>query len=152
LASLNQKPKLLSLTRIALSATFVMSETSSIPRFFKTAWFAKATSKAGIQDLELCKILRQTQDGQADDLGGGVLKKRVHKNMFRAIVLGKGRSYWVLVYLFAKKRRANIDNNELEAFRKLADIFEKKTDKDIQRDLEAGVMVEICHGETQIQE
>jgi hypothetical protein len=54
--------------------------------------------------------------------------------------------------LFAKKRRANIDNNELEAFRKLADIFEKKTDKDIQRDLEAGVMVEICHGETQIQE
>ena len=68
--------------------------------------------------------------------------------MFRAIVLGKGRSYWALVYLFEKKRRANIENNELEAFRKLADIFEKKTERDIQRDLKAGVMVEICHGET----
>lgn len=46
-------------------------------RIFKTAWFAKTARKAGIQDVELCKAMKQAMNGQADDLGGGVFKKRL---------------------------------------------------------------------------
>jgi hypothetical protein len=64
-------------------------------RVFKTAWFAKAARKAGIWDDELCKAIKQVMDGQCDDLGGGVYKKRVHQNLYRSIILAKGGRYWV---------------------------------------------------------
>lgn len=57
--------------------------------------------------------------GQADDLGGGVFKKRLNKNMHRSIILAKFGSYWMYQYLFAKKDRANIDDEELKEFRLL---------------------------------
>ncbi len=62
-------------------------------RAFKTAWFAKAAKKARIRDSELCMALRETQAGQADDLGGGVFKKRLNDNMHRALILAKGSRY-----------------------------------------------------------
>lgn len=58
--------------------------------------------------------------GQADDLGGGVFKKRLKKNRHRSIILAKGGRYWVYEYLFAKKDRANIDDGELSDFKLLA--------------------------------
>jgi hypothetical protein len=66
--------------------------------------------------------------------------------MHRSIIVAKGGKYWVYAYLFAKKDRENIDQNELEGFRKLANLYEKKTDKDIENELATG-LVEICHGE-----
>ena len=50
--------------------------------------------------------------GQCDDLGGGVFKKRLNKNMHRSIILAKGRRYWIYEYLFAKKDRANIEDDD----------------------------------------
>lgn len=47
-------------------------------------------------------------------------------------------------YLFAKKDRANIDEDELRAFRKLADLYAMKSDAEIDRELKADVIVEIC--------
>ena len=86
--------------------------------------------------------------GQADDLGGGVFKKRLSKNMHRSIVLAKGRRYWVYAYLFAKKDRANIKDDELAAFRDLADLYVRKTDAEITRELENKELTEICHEDT----
>lgn len=60
------------------------------PRAFKTAWFAKAARKARILDDALCEAVRAVMAGQADDLGGGVWKKRLDKNRHRSIVLAKG--------------------------------------------------------------
>ena len=91
-------------------------------RTFKTAWFAKAAKKVRISDRALCKAIQQVSLGQADDLGGGVFKKRLNDNMHRSIVLAKAGEFWVFTYLFAKKDRANIDDNELQAFRKLAEL------------------------------
>ncbi len=54
--------------------------------------------------------------GKADDLGGGVFKKRLDRNRHRSIILAKGRHYWVYAYLFAKKDRSNIDESELARF------------------------------------
>lgn len=72
-------------------------------RVFKTAWFTKAAKKARISDKALSTAIRQVARGQADDLGGGVFKKRLNDNMHRSIVLAKAGEFWVFAYLFAKK-------------------------------------------------
>ena len=117
------------------------------PRAFKTEWFAKAAKKADISDIDLCKAIEQVRLGQCDDLGGGVLKKRLNKNMHRSIIIAKGGKYWVYAYLFAKKDRENIDQKELADFRDLADLFANKTDTDIEKELNGNKLEEICHGE-----
>ncbi|USQ96128.1 type II toxin-antitoxin system RelE/ParE family toxin [Caulobacter sp. RL271] len=127
-----------------------MSEAKEVARVFKTAWFTKAAKKALIKDSELCAAVAAAIAGQADDLGGGVFKKRLDKNRSRSIILAKGRRYWVYAYLFAKKDRANIDDDELKAFRKLADLYAEKTDVEIDKELEAKVIVEICHDQAQV--
>ena len=121
-----------------------MSDAEATARTFKTAWFAKAARKARISDDELCEAIREVTKGQADDLGGGVFKKRLNKNRHRSIILAKGRRFWVYAYLFAKKDRANIDESELRAFRDLADLYARKTDDQIELELEAREIVEIC--------
>jgi len=113
-------------------------------RAFKTAWFAKAARKALIDDEELCKAIAEVRLGKADDLGGGVFKKRLDKNRSRSIIVAKGRRYWVYAYLFAKKNRASIEEDELRAFRKLADLYSGKTDVEIEKELKAKELVEIC--------
>jgi hypothetical protein len=112
-------------------------------RAFKTAWFSKAARKAQIGDDELSSAIRQVILGQADNLGGGVFKKRLGKNQYRSLILAKGGRYWVYTYLFAKQNRANIDDDELTAFRALADLYARKTDADIARELQFGELVEI---------
>ena len=79
------------------------SDAEESERVFKTAWFAKAARKAHIPDEELCSALRQVMSGQADDLGGGVFKKRLRKNQYRSIILARAGHYWVYEYLFASK-------------------------------------------------
>ena len=82
---------------------------------------------------------------QADDLGVGVYKKRLSKNLYRSVILAKGGRYWVFVYLFAKKDRANIDDEELASFRALADLYARKTDVDIAKEVHLKELVEIFH-------
>ena len=47
----------------------------------------------------------------------------------------------MFAYLFAKKDRANIDDDELQAFRKLADLYRRKTKTDLESELEAGTLL-----------
>ncbi len=114
-------------------------------RVFKTAWFAKAAQKARISDKALSKAIRRVAVGQADDLGGGVFKKRLNDNMHRSIVLVKAGGFWVFAYLFAKKDRANIDDDELLAFRKLAELYRRKTQADLEAEIGIGALLEIDH-------
>ncbi len=116
-------------------------------RVFKTAWFTKAAGKAGIGDTELCTAVRQARDGKCDDLGNGVYKKRVGLNLYRSIILAKGRRYWVLTYLFAKKDRANITDSELKGFRNLAKAYEQLTADRVAVLLSDRDLVEICRGD-----
>jgi hypothetical protein len=122
-------------------------------RIFKSAWFARAAKKARIGDKELCEAIVEVVKGQAVDLGGGVFKKRLNRNMHRSIILTKGKKVWVYEYLFAKKDRANIDDDELAAFRQLAKGYEALADKQIAALVKDGDFTEICHdGEKQVQE
>lgn len=119
-------------------------------RVFRTAWFSKAARKARIGDWELCEAIRQVMLGQADDLGGGVYKKRLGRNLYRSIVVARGGRYWVYAYLFAKKDRANIGDDELIEFRALARLYAAKTDADIAKELQREELMEICHEEANL--
>ena len=114
-------------------------------RVFKTSWFAKASRKANISDSELCSTIRQVMQGKADDLGGGVFKKRLNDNMHRSIILAKGKHYWVYEYLFAKKDRDNIEADELSAFRDLAKSYAGLTDEQIAKLVQNRQFEEICN-------
>ncbi len=114
-------------------------------RAFKTAWFTKAAKKARIGDAELCAALREAQLGQADDLGGGVFKKRLNENMHRSLILAKGGRHWVYTYLFAKKDRANITPDELADFKKLAEAYARMTTAEANAAVRNRDLLEICH-------
>ena len=114
-------------------------------RFFKTSWFNKAAKKANIRDEALCKAIYQVMQGQADDLGGGVFKKRLNENRHRSIILAKGGDYWIYAYLFAKKDRANIEDDELIEFRKLATFYSQQTDIVINTAIKNADLIEICY-------
>lgn len=96
--------------------------------------------------------MEQVKLGQADDLGGGVFKKRLNDNLHRSIILAKGGKYWIYEYLFAKKDRDNIENDELLAFRLLAKSYAGLTEHQVGLLVTAGDFVEICHDDkTEIQ-
>ena len=114
-------------------------------RTFKTSWFAKAARKAHIGDEELCAAILQVVQGQADDLGGGVYKKRLRKNQYRSIILARAGSFWIYEYLFAKQDRANIDDDELVEFRKLTKAYGNLTLKQVNRLLQDQDWMEICN-------
>ncbi len=118
----------------------------NLSRIFKTAWFAKAAKKARINDEELCAAIRQVMLGHADDLGGGVFKKRLKDNRHRSIIIAKGGKYWIYVYLFAKKDRDNIGIDELLEFKKLATLYSHQTDSVIDAEIENGDLLEIFDG------
>jgi hypothetical protein len=116
-------------------------------RVFKTAWFSKAARKARIAEVELCLAIRQVMLGQADDLGGGVFKKRLGKNLYRSIVVARGGRYWVFEYLFAKKDRANIEDTDLAKLRKLAKAYEMLTEQEVDKLIDECSWMEICNGD-----
>lgn len=123
-----------------------MSDGVEDARVFKTAWFAKAARKARISDRDLREAAEEAMNGQADDLGGGVFKKRLNKNMHRGIILAKGGRNWVYTYLFAKKDRDNIENDELADFRVLAKSYAKLTASQIDELVAAEDLKEIDRG------
>ena len=114
-------------------------------RVFKTTWFSKAAKKAHIRDEELCSAIRQVMLGQADDLGGGVFKKRLNDNIHRSIILAKASNWWVFEYLFAKKDRDNIENDELIQFRALAKSYATLSAVQIEQLIDGNHLKEICH-------
>ena len=114
-------------------------------RVFKSSWFDKAARKALLTDQELCDAIQQVMLGQADDLGGGVYKKRLNDNMHRSIVLARGGRYWVYQFLFAKKDRDNIEDDELAAFKQLSKHYAQLSDEQVDKMLKIREFLEICH-------
>ncbi len=51
----------------------------------------------------------------------------------------------MFAYLFAKKDRANIDDDELLAFRKLAELYRHKTQAELDAEIGIGALMEICN-------
>jgi len=118
---------------------------NKMDRAFKTAWFAKEARKAKIADEALCHAINQVMQGQVDDLGGGVYKKRLNDNMHRSIIIAKAGRHWIYTYLYAKKDRENIAPDELAAFKKLAKDYASASDAKIAALLNDKELLELCH-------
>lgn len=121
-------------------------------RAFKTKKFSKSAGKAHISDAELCAAIREVMAGQADDLGGGVFKKRLNNNEHRSIVLAKGGKLWIYQHLFAKKDTGNIEDDELANFKLLAKAYEKLTSEQLASLIASKDLQEICHDDEEVQE
>ena len=91
-------------------------------------------------------LFRSVMAGQAVDLGGGVFKKRVNDNMHRSIILAKAKNVWVYEYLFAKKDRENIDDDELVGLRMLAKRYASLNVQQLNALIERKNFQEICDG------
>jgi hypothetical protein len=106
----------------------------------------KAARKAHIPDEELCSAIQQVMLGHADDLGGGVFKKRLRKNQYRSIILARAGHSWIYEYLFAKQDRANMEDDELADFRKLVKAYATLTTHQVNQLIRGNHRMEICNG------
>lgn len=114
-----------------------------MPRTFKTRWFAKKAKKIGITDTDLCRAIEQVRKGQAEDLGGGVFKKRLNKDDHRSIILAKGGQYWIYEFIYPKQDKADLEENELKDFRKLAKVYGALKTSQLKQLLDDRELVEI---------
>lgn len=112
-------------------------------RLFKTKRFAMLAGKAWISDEELREAFVETLNGQADNLGGGVWKKRLNANRHRSIILAKGGRNWVYQFRYAKKDLSNIGPRQLVDLRELAKTYGGLTELEVQRLLDMQEFVEI---------
>lgn len=100
-----------------------------------------------ITDSELCEAIKAAQKGQADDLGGGVYKKRLSENRNRSIILAKGGNNWFYTYLFEKQNKTTLKPDELKAFKELADKYAGFDDKNLKKLIKDKEITEICTDE-----
>ncbi|WP_312454659.1 type II toxin-antitoxin system RelE/ParE family toxin [Pseudescherichia sp.] len=114
-------------------------------RVFKTKWFSKAAKSHAIKDDELCLAINAVCEGKADDLGGGVYKKRLNYNRDRAIILAKGGKNWFYTFLYAKQNMANITYEELSGFRTLAKHYTCLKNEKLRLLIDTQELQEICH-------
>ena len=123
-------------------------------RVFKNKPFARFAGHEGIDDDSLCEAVRRAEKGLIDaDLGGGVIKQRLARvgqgksGGFRSVILFRQAERAFFVYGFAKNDRANIKQNELKAFVKLADQMLGYDDTALTAAMKNGTITEImCHG------
>jgi len=119
-------------------------------RTFKSKSFAKFARKEGITDGQLCKAIRDAENGLIDaDLGGGVIKQRIARpnegksGGYRSIILFRAGDRAFFVYGFAKSAQANIDAGEEADFKELAFILLELNDEQIEKLLEAKKFTEV---------
>lgn len=115
-------------------------------RVFKAAKFASEAAKRKISDDDLCNAIAQIQASpKTYSLGGEVYKKRLNDNRDRSIVLAKGGMHWFYAHLFQKSNQDNISDKELDAFKAAAKVLGGLSGADLDKAVDAGQFLEICH-------
>ena len=119
-------------------------------RVFKFKAFAKWAKKLRLSDKALLKAVDEISKGLVDaDLGGGVVKKRIalsgqgKSGGARTIIAYKKGKSLFFMYGFAKNERDNIEDDELETFRELAEATLKYSNKELDTAVERGEFVEV---------
>jgi hypothetical protein len=97
-------------------------------KIYKTKWFSRWAHKQRLDDVNLCKAIREIAAGLYDaDLGGGLVKKRIARTGqgksggFRTLIATNRGDRYFFIYGFPKNERSNIDRDEEEALKKLAE-------------------------------
>jgi len=118
---------------------------------FASKWFARFARKQRISERDLCRAAADVRAGDYDaDLGGGVFKQRVARRGggrsggFRVILLFNRGPHVFFVYGFPKSAQANLKEDELMAFRKLADVLLAYRGPEIGAAISQGGLMEIA--------
>src|ERR1700750_1054848 len=95
---------------------------------YRTRLFSRWARKQRVSDAALRSAVHEMRQGLYEaDLGGGLLKKRVARSGegkrggFRTVVATNRRDRWFFLYGFAKNERADIDESEAAALKKVGD-------------------------------
>jgi hypothetical protein len=122
-------------------------------RIYKNAWFAKFARKEDVNDTMLVDAVRRAAAGLIDaPLGSGLIKQRVARpgqgrsGGYRTLIFFRDGERAVFAFGFAKNSKANLDADELAAFRKAAKIVLGLTQAQIDAEVAAGVLTEVEHG------
>jgi hypothetical protein len=117
---------------------------------YKSKPFARFAKKARITDDDLWKAALLANAGVIDaNLGGGVIKQRIARagegksGGSRSIILFKKNDRAVYVHGFEKKDVANIRPDELEAFRKYAEVYLGYTKAEMVQLIENGALFQV---------
>lgn len=117
---------------------------------YKTRWFDRWARKQGLTASALCAAVDEMAAGLFDaDLGGGLLKKRIARpgqgksGGYRTLVATNKGNRWVFVFGFPKNERSNIDRDEEEALKKLADHLLSLTAQAVSKARQAGELIEV---------
>ena len=119
-------------------------------RVFQTKWFMRFARKEGITDSRLIEAVRNAEKGQVDAvLGGGLIKQRIPRDGggksggYRSIIAYKVEDRCFFLYCFAKKDKDNLEDDELEQYKRFARQLMALGDADIKKALDAGTITEV---------
>lgn len=94
---------------------------------FTNAWFRRFARRENIDHKTLIEAVARANRGLIDaDLGGGVIKQRIARpgkgksGGYRTIIIFRQGERAFFVYGYAKSKRSNIEQDEVEVFRKAA--------------------------------
>ncbi len=124
-------------------------------RVFAAKEFARFTRKERIGSSQLSEAVSRAGNGLIDaDLGGGVIKQRVARQGqgrsggYRTIIAFRSGDLSIFMYGFAKNSKANLSDDELEVYRRLASIFLEADTAMLRRMIAAGELKEVeCDGQ-----
>jgi hypothetical protein len=117
---------------------------------YKNKVFQRFARKNDISDAALRTAAQAVIAGNADaDLGGGVYKQRVARDGagrsggFRTLLVYKIGGHAYFVYGFAKSKKGNIDDRELEALKAAAKVYAGLNAAQIAASVTAGELIEV---------
>jgi hypothetical protein len=127
-------------------------------KIYKTRWFNRWAHKQGLEDISLCAAVREMVAGLYDaDLGGGLVKKRIARpgkgksGGFRTLIATNRGDRWIFVYGFPKNERSNIDKDEEQTLKELAEELLSLTLEEIEIVKDKSKLFEVvCYEETEI--
>ena len=109
-------------------------------RIFKVKGFARFQRKERLSDATLCKALAGVEAGLIDaDLGGGLIKQRLPRagqgksGGYQTVIAFRSGDRAVFLFGFGKNERSNIDDDEVDEFRRLARAFLDLTAQQVAR-------------------
>jgi hypothetical protein len=119
-------------------------------RIFKNKEFALWAKEQKLADFTLKRAIHDIEEGLFEaNLGGNVYKKRISlgnrgkSGGARTIIAFKRHNNTFFIYGFAKNERTNITPREQHALKALAKIYFTYDEKQINRAIEVGALIEV---------
>lgn len=119
-------------------------------RIFKTKTFAKFAKKKQIMDQDLIDAVERANQGLIDaSLGGNVIKQRIAKqgqgksSGYRSLILYRINNNSYFVAAIEKSDRENISEQEENALKLLAKVYETYREEQINALVKQGILIEI---------